>query len=75
MFLNLSKIQLVIVRDAEKISSGLIQIEAAFVFLALERGFYLNVYISVMSFIQHEIETPSTYAHDKWKSWNGWKEP
>lgn len=45
--------------------SGLIQIEATFVFLAMARGFYLNVYISVMSFIQHEIETTSTHAHKK----------
>lgn len=45
---------------------GLVQIEATFVVLAMERGFYFNVYISVMSFIQHEIETPSTHAHNKW---------
>lgn len=44
---------------------GLIQIEATFVVLVMENGFYLNVYISVMSFIPHETETPSTHAPSK----------
>lgn len=71
MFLNLSKIRFVIVTDLEKKyqMGDLIQIEATLVVLAMERGFYLNVYISVMSLIQHEIETPSTHAYDKGESW------
>lgn len=60
-----------IVSDLEKKyqMGDLIQIEATLVVLAMERGFYLNVYISVMSLIQHEIETPSTHAYDKGESW------